>query len=115
MIEGKLFPNENAANGALNAAHVGWVPPAYSDVGAGRHASHASLAPQRISEPSEMLDGKWLVYGNHPSFKGDFVNPSDIKRNANAVPQAAQIEAQSKGAESGVVARPAAKSKRKAV
>ena len=112
-IEGKLFPNLTAANGALNAAHAGWTPPSYSDVGTGRHVSHASLAPQRISEPTEMVDAKWLIYGNHPSFKGDFVNPSDIKRNAENTPQA--LQAQSKGAESGVVERPAAKSKRKAV
>ncbi len=107
MIEGKLFPNENAANGALNAAHVTWVPPVPVDVGSGRHVPHASLPPQRISEPTEMVDAKWLVYGNHPSFKGDFVNPSDIKRNANNTPQA--IQAQSVGAESGIVERPGVK------
>ncbi len=62
MIEGKIFPNINAANGALNAAQNTWIPPVYSDIGGGQG-----------------------------------------------------VQAQSVGAESGIVERPAAKSKRKAV
>lgn len=36
----KTFPNENAANGAINAAEATWDPPVYVDVGVGRHAPH---------------------------------------------------------------------------
>lgn len=109
-FECRTFPNENAANGALNAAHVGWVAPTYADAGGGRHALHSSLPPQVMSVPKEMFSGRWAVVANHPSFKGEFINGTDVK----GPPEWAQIP-QSKGAESGVVARPAAKSKRKAV
>lgn len=117
----KIFPNEQAARGAANAAEAGWTPPTLTNIGLPPHADHATLVPQRLAAPSELSDGRWIVYGDHPSFKGDTVLPSEIKRNAraaehiNGVQQAAPgkpqkrdeaIEVEPVGAESGVVERP---------
>lgn len=109
-FECKTFPNENAAVDALNAAHVGWIAPTYADVGSGRHVLHSSLPPQVMSVPQEMINGRWAVVANHPSFKGEFIVGTDIK----GPPEWAQVP-QSVGAESGIVERPAAKSRKKAV
>ena len=105
----KTFPNENAANGAINAAEATWVRPSYTDVGAGRHVPHASLPPQRLSEPVELVNARWAVVADHPGFKGEFIVGPDVKGPPEFVP----LIAQAKGAESGVVERPAAKSKKR--
>lgn len=100
----KTFPNENAARAGINAAEATWTPPSYLDVGSGRHVLHSSLAPQRLSEPLELHNGRWAVVADHPSMKGEIITGPDIK----GPPEWAQIP-QSVGAESGVVARPGAK------
>ena len=109
-IQCKTFPNENAARAGITAAEATWDPPGYVDVGVGRHAPHSSLPPQRMAAPKELLNGRWAVIADHPSFKGEFIAGTGVK----GPPEWAQVP-QSVGAESGVVARPAAKSKRKAV
>ena len=99
MIEGKIFPNVNAANGALNAAQNTWTPPSYVDVGGGRHRSHALLAPQVLSIALELDDATWFVIANHPGFKGDFITgPERIKPIQANNGQGQGVQAQSVGA-----------------
>lgn len=102
-IDCKIFPNINAANGALNAAHNAWTPPTQSAVGNGRHVAAQDLPAQRISEPEEMVDGRFCVWADHPSFKGDSLSRGQIKRHV-FIDEAPGLQAV--GAESGVVARP---------
>ena len=78
-FECKTFPNENAARAGIVAAEATWTRPVYVNVGGGRHVSHASLPPQRLSEPRELVNGRWAVVAYHPSMKGEQITPADIK------------------------------------
>lgn len=81
MINCKLFPNEQSARGALNAAEATWVRPTYINRGTGSYVNHSTLPVQRLSEPDELDDSTWIVVADHPSMKGDLVDPLKIKRN----------------------------------
>lgn len=76
--EGKTFPNEAAARGALNAAHATWVPLPRVNVGGGIHADHALLPPQKLAEPFRLANGKWAVVADHPGFKGEMIDDADL-------------------------------------
>lgn len=78
-IECKTFPNENAARAGIIAAEATWRRPTYRDVGGGRHVLHASLPPQKLSEPRELVNGRWAVIADHPSMKGEQIAPAGIK------------------------------------
>ena len=78
-IQCKTFPNENAARAGIVAAEATWTRPTYRDVGGGRHVLHASMPPQRLSEPRELVNGRWAVIADHPSMKGEQITPADIK------------------------------------
>ena len=78
-IQCKTFPNENAARAGIVAAEATWTRPVYVNVGGGRHVSHAALPPQRLSEPRELVNGRWAVIADHPSMKGEQITPADIK------------------------------------
>lgn len=92
----KTFPNETSARNALNAA--AWTPPAYTNIGGGRHVPHASLPAQKLSEPVELTSGRWAVIADHPGFRGESVDPDKDFKRASQVPAGAQ-QAQAKGAE----------------
>jgi hypothetical protein len=78
-VEGKIFPNENAARAGITAAEATWTRPTYYNTGSGRHTDHASLPVQRLAEPLELDDNTWFVVADHPSMKGDHVPPERIR------------------------------------
>lgn len=41
---------------------------------------HATLPPQRLAEPVELVNGRWAVIADHPSMKGEIIALDDIKR-----------------------------------
>jgi hypothetical protein len=83
-IECKIFPNLPAANGALNAAVAGWTPPTQTNIGGGLHVAPASLPPQTLAAPEEMVDGRYAIWADHPGFKGEFVERADVVRHVAA-------------------------------
>jgi hypothetical protein len=105
-IECKIFPNLNAANGALNAVLAAWVPPTQTNLGGGLHVLPANLPPQTLTAPEEMVDGRYAVWADHPGFKGEFVTRGDVKRHVECDTDVVALAAAV--AESGIVARKSA-------
>ena len=79
MIDCKTYATQAAARGGITVAEGTWTRPTYRDVGGGRHVLHASLPPQRLSEPRELVNGRWVVVADHPSMKGERIAEADIK------------------------------------
>lgn len=78
-IECKTYATQGAARTGITNAEKSWTPPTYENVGGGRHVDHATLPPQRLSEPRELVNGRWAVVADHPSMKGERIAEADIK------------------------------------
>lgn len=86
-IECKTYATQGAARTGIANAEKSWTPPEYTNVGGGRHVAHEELPAQRLAEPIELVNGRWAVIAVHPSWKGEQINESDIKRAIEAAAQ----------------------------
>lgn len=80
MIDCKTYATQAAARGGITVAEGTWTKPTYRNVGGGRHVDHATLPPQKLAEPVELVNGRWAVIADHPSMKGEIIALDDIKR-----------------------------------
>lgn len=105
-VQCKIFPNANAARGAMNAVKNAWAPPPLTFVNVTIPALLTlTNAPLILCDDAyELTDGRWALIAEHAPWKTDTIDDSLIKRPETVEPQA--IDAQPVGAESGVVERP---------
>lgn len=102
-VIGKIYPNEASAVATLSADVTDWIPLPYEDVGGGIHADHATLPPQTLVTPLELVDGRFFVpnvgratFRNDTPAKrarrtADAVELADIKRDASNPRELVQI------------------------
>lgn len=88
-IECKTYATQGAARTGITNAEKSWTPPTYENVGGGRHADHATLPPQKLSEPVQMVNGRWAVIADHHGMKGETITDADLKRDPPPVIEAA--------------------------
>lgn len=99
--ECKTWPNRPSALGALNAVKATWVQPAIAWIACREVARTRGLV--RVAtlvlavEPFELLNGRWAVVADHPSFKGESVDGADRVLPAVAQPEATVEPAAPKG------------------
>jgi len=87
----KIFPNANAARGAMNAVKAAWTRPALTRIRCTKPAllamTNAHLIP--CDDAYELTDGRWALITEHAAWKNDTIEESDIKRPVTDVVQAA--------------------------
>lgn len=78
----KIFPNANAARGAMNAVKNAWTPPPLTFVNVTIPAllalTNASLV--LCTDAVELVDGRWALIADHAPWHTDTIEVSDIKR-----------------------------------
>lgn len=81
-VRTKTFPNLNAARGALNAAKATWTPPLVVFVSCTKQAQLlAAIGTLELATDAyELLNGRFAVIAEHPSFKDEEIDDTDIKR-----------------------------------
>lgn len=93
--DGKSFPNQTAAQAAINAAAATWSPAPLVRVGPGPHASDAQIGTRRLADPVEMADGSWAVFDvDHPALRGQSIDV-DARKRPTDLPAQAQARGKS--------------------
>ena len=92
----KIFPNANAARGAMNAVKATWVPPPLTFVNCTKPAILALTNAFLVlcADAIELTDGRWALIANHPGWQNDTIEVSDIKVATTAPGQAVQAQVQ---------------------
>lgn len=87
----KIFPNANAARGAMNAVKAAWVKPALKFVNVTKPALRAMTNAGLVlcDDAYELTNGRWALIAEHAAWKTDTIEESDIKRPVTDVVQAA--------------------------
>jgi len=87
-IRGKVFPNANAARGAMNAVKAAWVKPALKFVNVTKPALRAMTNAGLIlcDDAYELTDGRWALIAEHAAWKTDTIDESLIKRPETTLP-----------------------------
>ncbi len=87
-IRCKIFPNANAARGAMNAVKAAWVKPALKFVNVTKPALLAMTNAHLIlcDDAYELTDGRWALIAEHAAWKTDTIDDSLIKRPATTLP-----------------------------
>lgn len=77
----KIFPNANAARGAMNAIKDTWVKPPLTFVNCTKPSILALTNAFLVlcTDAIELIDGKWALIADHPGWKNDTIEVSDIK------------------------------------
>jgi hypothetical protein len=90
-IRCKIFPNANAARGAMNAVKAAWVKPALKFVNVTKPALLAMTNAGLVlcTDAVELTDGRWAIIAEHAAWKTDTIDESLIKRPVTDVVQAA--------------------------
>lgn len=90
-VQCKIFPNANAARGAMNAVKAAWVKPALKFVNVTKASLLAMTNAHLIlcDDAYELTDGRWALITEHAAWKNDTIEESDIKRPVTDVVQAA--------------------------
>lgn len=82
IVHCKIFPNENAARGAMRAVQSVWTPPPLTFVNVTKPAllalTNASLV--LCDDAYELTDGRWVLIAEHAAWKTDEIDDSLIKR-----------------------------------
>lgn len=76
----KIFPNANAARGALNAVKAPWVPPPLTFVNCVKPSTLALTNASLIlcDDAYELVDGRWALIADHPGRQNDTIELEDI-------------------------------------
>lgn len=84
----KIFPNANAARGAMNAVKAAWVKPALKFVNVTKSALRAMTNAGLVlcDDAYELTDGRWALIAEHAAWKTDAIDESLIKRPATTLP-----------------------------
>lgn len=87
----KTFPNATSARNAMNAVKATWVPPPLVRIRCTKPALLAMTNASLIlcADAVELIDGRWALIAEHPGWKNDTIEESDIKRDAVVLVQAA--------------------------
>ena len=84
----KIFPNANAARGAMNAVKAAWTRPALTRIRCTKPAllamTNAHLIP--CDDAYELTDGRWALIAEHAAWKTDTIDESLIKRPETTLP-----------------------------
>ena len=78
----KIFPNANAARGAMNAVKAAWVKPALKFVNVTKPSLRAMTNAGLVlcDDAYELTDGRWALIAEHAPWKKDVIDESLIKR-----------------------------------
>lgn len=87
----KIFPNANAARGAMNAVKASWVKPLLVRIRCTKPALLAMTNAILVlcTDAIELVDGRWALIADHPGWKSDTIEVSDIKA-GGVIPSQAQ-------------------------
>ena len=90
-VQCKVFPNANAARGAMNAVKAAWTKPALTRIRVTKPALLAMTNAGLVlcTDAVELVDGRWALITEHAAWKTDTIEESDIKRPVTDVVQAA--------------------------
>ena len=88
----KLFPNATSARSAMNAVKSTWVKPALTFVNCTlpRVLATTNASLVLCADAYPLIDGRWALIADHPGWKNDTIEVSDILYTSQMPAQAVQ-------------------------
>ena len=87
-VQCKVFPNANAARGAMNAIKAAWTRPTLTRIRCTKPALLAMTNAGLVlcTDAVELVAGRWALIAEHAPWKTDAIDESLIKRPATTLP-----------------------------
>lgn len=87
-VQCKVFPNANAARGAMNAVKAAWTKPTLTRIRCTKPSLLAMTNAHLIlcDDAYELTDGRWALIAEHAAWRTGTIDDSLIKRPATTLP-----------------------------